>query len=116
MLRRRALLTDPRTAPATGESLAYRHALLGDPLPPLALWPGLLVALAVLLAPVDVTTYVPKKHSAWVEFHAAIGIVACGALTLASVKPRDSSAIRMLGVRAGIEVCLSSTPIRCRPR
>jgi ABC-type polysaccharide/polyol phosphate export permease len=28
----------------------YRHALLGDPLPPLALWPGLLVALAVLLA------------------------------------------------------------------
>ncbi|HWR97415.1 MAG TPA: ABC transporter permease [Candidatus Methanoperedens sp.] len=28
----------------------YRHALLGEPLPPLALWPGFLVALAVFLA------------------------------------------------------------------
>jgi ABC-type transport system involved in cytochrome c biogenesis permease subunit len=60
---------------------SYRVSFLGAFTAPLVA----MVVLTVLLAPVDVTAHVPKKHSAWVEFHAAIGIIACGALALASV-------------------------------
>jgi ABC-type uncharacterized transport system permease subunit len=60
---------------------SYRVSFLGAFTAPLVT----AVLLVALLAPVDLVAKVPKKHSGWVEFHAAIGIVACGALALACV-------------------------------
>ena len=60
---------------------SYRVSFLGAFTAPVVL----AVVLTALVAPIDVLAKVPKKHSAWVEFHAAIGIVACGALALACV-------------------------------
>ena len=60
---------------------SYRVSFLGAFTSPLVT----AVLLVALLAPIDVVAKVPQRHSAWVEFHAAIGIVACGALALACV-------------------------------
>jgi len=60
---------------------SYRVSFLGAFTSPVVL----AVVLTALLAPIDIVARVPKKHSVWVEFHAAIGIVACGALALACV-------------------------------
>ncbi|MBM3859989.1 MAG: hypothetical protein FJ395_10105 [Verrucomicrobia bacterium] len=60
---------------------SYRVSFLGAFSAPLV---AVVLAMA-LLAPIDVPARTPDKHSAWVEFHAAIGILACGALALASV-------------------------------
>ena len=60
---------------------SYRVSFLGAFTSPLVL----AIVLTALLAPIDVVAKLPKKHSAWVEFHAAVGIVACGALALACV-------------------------------
>jgi len=60
---------------------SYRVSFLGAFTAPLVL----VMLLTALLAPVDVAAPTPKKHSAWVETHAAIGILACGALALACV-------------------------------
>jgi ABC-type uncharacterized transport system permease subunit len=60
---------------------SYRVSFLGAFTAPLVL----AVLLTALLAPIDVVAKTPGKHSAWVESHAAVGIVACGALALACV-------------------------------
>ena len=60
---------------------AYRVSFLGAFTAPLVS----IIVVVGLLAPIDWTLPVPQKHSAWVEFHAAIGIVAGGALALSAV-------------------------------
>jgi len=60
---------------------SYRVSFLGAFTAPLVV----AVLVTALLAPIDIVAKAPKKHSAWVETHAAIGIVACGALALACV-------------------------------
>jgi HemX protein len=60
---------------------SYRVSFLGAFTAPLVL----LICLAALLSPVDVARAEPMRRSAWIEFHAAIAIVACGAFALAFV-------------------------------
>jgi ABC-type uncharacterized transport system permease subunit len=60
---------------------SYRVSFLGAFTAPLVV----AALVTALLAPIDVLAKASTKHSAWVEFHAAIGIVACGALALACV-------------------------------
>lgn len=60
---------------------SYRVSFLGAFTAPLVL----VICLAALLLPVDVVRAAPPSHSAWIEFHAAIAIVACGAFALAFV-------------------------------
>jgi ABC-type uncharacterized transport system permease subunit len=60
---------------------SYRVSFLGAFTAPLVL----LICLAALLLPVDVVQATPPRHSAWIEFHAAIAVVACGAFALAFV-------------------------------
>jgi ABC-type transport system involved in cytochrome c biogenesis permease subunit len=60
---------------------SYRVSFLGAFTAPLVL----ILCLAALLAPVDVARTEPLTRSAWVEFHAAIAILACGAFALAFV-------------------------------
>lgn len=60
---------------------SYRVSFLGAFTAPVVF--GILVT--ALLMPIDVLRPAGQKHSAWVEFHAAIGIVACGAFALAAV-------------------------------
>ena len=60
---------------------SYRVSFLGAFTAPLVL----LICLAALISPVDVPHLEPITRSAWVEFHAAIAIVAYGAFALAFV-------------------------------
>jgi ABC-type transport system involved in cytochrome c biogenesis permease subunit len=60
---------------------SYRVSFLGAFTAPLVL----VICLAALLLPVDVPHTQPITRSAWIEFHAAIAIVACGAFALAFV-------------------------------
>jgi HemX protein len=60
---------------------SYRVSFLGAFTAPLVL----VICLAALLLPVDVVQSTPPRHSAWIEFHAAIAVVACGAFALAFV-------------------------------
>ncbi|HUI07962.1 MAG TPA: cytochrome c biogenesis protein CcsA [Verrucomicrobiae bacterium] len=60
---------------------SYRVSFLGAFTAPLVL----VICLAALLSPIDVLHAQPITRSAWVEFHAAIAIVACGAFALAFV-------------------------------
>jgi ABC-type transport system involved in cytochrome c biogenesis permease subunit len=60
---------------------SYRVSFLGAFTAPLVL----VICLAALLLPVDVVHAEPLSRSAWVEFHAAIAIVASGAFALAFV-------------------------------
>jgi len=60
---------------------SYRVSFLGAFTAPLVL----VICLAALLSPVDVVRAQPLKHSAWIEFHAAIAVLACGAFALAFV-------------------------------
>lgn len=61
--------------------LSYRVSFLGAFTAPLVS----AIVLTALLAPVDVAGREPLKHSGWVEFHAAIGIVSFGAFALSAV-------------------------------
>lgn len=60
---------------------AYRVSFLGAFTAPLVL----VICLVALLMPVDVPHAEPLTRSAWIEFHAAIAIVAFGAFALAFV-------------------------------
>jgi len=60
---------------------SYRVSFLGAFTAPLVL----VICLAALLSPVDVVRAQPLRHSAWIEFHAAIAVLACGAFALAFV-------------------------------
>jgi len=60
---------------------SYRISFLGAFTAPLVL----LICLAALMLPVDVVQPQPAMRSAWVEFHAAIAILASGAFALAFV-------------------------------
>jgi len=60
---------------------SYRVSFLGAFTAPLVL----IICLAALVSPVDVVNVTPLAHSAWIEFHAAISVVACGAFALAFV-------------------------------
>ena len=60
---------------------SYRVSFLGAFTAPLVL----VICLSALMLPVDVVQAEPLKRSAWVEFHAAIAILACGAFALAFV-------------------------------
>jgi ABC-type uncharacterized transport system permease subunit len=60
---------------------SYRVSFLGAFTAPLVL----LICLTALVLPVDVVRTAPPSHSAWIEFHAAIAVVACGAFALAFV-------------------------------
>jgi len=60
---------------------AYRVSFLGAFTAPLVL----VICLAALLLPVDVPRATPLTRSGWVEFHAAIAVVAGGAFALAFV-------------------------------
>jgi ABC-type transport system involved in cytochrome c biogenesis permease subunit len=60
---------------------AYRISFLGAFTAPLVL----AICLTALILPVDVVQAEPLTRSAWVEFHAAIAIVAYGAFALAFV-------------------------------
>jgi ABC-type transport system involved in cytochrome c biogenesis permease subunit len=60
---------------------SYRVSFLGAFTAPLVL----LICLTALVLPVDVVRAAPPSHSAWIEFHAAIAVVACGAFALAFV-------------------------------
>ena len=60
---------------------SYRVSFLGAFTAPLVL----VICLAALLFPVDVVHAQPATRSAWVEFHAAIAILASGAFALAFV-------------------------------
>ncbi|HTS17535.1 MAG TPA: cytochrome c biogenesis protein CcsA [Verrucomicrobiae bacterium] len=60
---------------------SYRVSFLGAFTAPLVL----VICLAALLLPVDVVRPGPPNHSAWIEFHAAIAVLACGAFALAFV-------------------------------
>ncbi len=61
--------------------VAYRVSFLGAFTAPMAL----LICVPALLLPVDVPRTEPLTRSAWVEFHAAIAVVAGGAFALACV-------------------------------
>ncbi len=61
--------------------MAYRVSFLGAFTAPWAM----AICLAGLIVPVDVRAAEPILRSAWIEFHAAIAIVACGAFGLATV-------------------------------
>src|SRR5579862_1528621 len=54
---------------------SYRVSFLGAFTAPLVL----VICLAALLLLVDGVQATPPMHSAWIEFHAAIAVVACGA-------------------------------------
>jgi HemX protein len=60
---------------------SYRVSFLGAFTAPLVLG----ICLVALISPVDVVQAEPLTRSAWIEFHAAIAIVACGAFALAFV-------------------------------
>jgi ABC-type uncharacterized transport system permease subunit len=60
---------------------SYRVSFLGAFTAPLVL----LICLTALILPVDVVQAEPLKRSPWIEFHAAIAILACGAFALAFV-------------------------------
>jgi ABC-type transport system involved in cytochrome c biogenesis permease subunit len=60
---------------------SYRVSFLGAFTAPLVL----VICLAALVLPVDVVRAQPPSRSAWVEFHAAIAVVAYGAFALAFV-------------------------------
>jgi len=60
---------------------SYRVSFLGAFTAPLVL----VICLAALVLPVDVVHAQPPSRSAWVEFHAAIAILAYGAFALAFV-------------------------------
>jgi HemX protein len=60
---------------------SYRVSFLGAFTAPLVL----LICLTALVLLVDVVHVTPPSHSAWIEFHAAIAVVACGAFALAFV-------------------------------
>ena len=60
---------------------SYRISFLGAFTAPVVT----LILLTGLLAPIDVPRVPTLKHSPWIELHAAIGILACGALALAFV-------------------------------
>jgi ABC-type uncharacterized transport system permease subunit len=60
---------------------AYRVSFLGAFTAPLVL----AICVAALVLPVDLPRAQPLSRSAWVEFHAAIAVVAGGALALAGV-------------------------------
>lgn len=60
---------------------AYRVSFLGAFTAPLVL----VICLMALIMPVDVLQAEPLKRSPWIEFHAAIAIVAFGAFALAFV-------------------------------
>ncbi|HVM62974.1 MAG TPA: cytochrome c biogenesis protein CcsA [Verrucomicrobiae bacterium] len=60
---------------------SYRVSFLGAFTAPLVL----VICLAALLSPVDVAGSAPPNHSPWIEFHAAIAVLACGAFALAFV-------------------------------
>jgi ABC-type transport system involved in cytochrome c biogenesis permease subunit len=60
---------------------SYRVSFLGAFTAPLVL----VICVAALLSPVDVPHTAPLAHSAWIEFHAAIAVVACGAFALGFV-------------------------------
>jgi ABC-type transport system involved in cytochrome c biogenesis permease subunit len=60
---------------------SYRVSFLGAFTAPLVL----VICLAALLSPVDFVHVQLLAHSAWIEFHAAIAVVACGAFALAFV-------------------------------
>ncbi len=60
---------------------SYQVSFLGAFTAPLVL----VICLAALLSPVDVVRAAPPNHSPWIEFHAAIAVVACGAFALAFV-------------------------------
>ena len=60
---------------------SYRVSFLGAFTAPLVL----VICLAALISPIDVRQIEPITRSAWVEFHAAIAIVAYGAFALAFV-------------------------------
>ena len=60
---------------------SYRVSFLGAFTAPLVL----LICLAALILPVDVVQAQPAARSAWVEFHAAVAILASGAFALAFV-------------------------------
>ena len=60
---------------------SYRVSFLGAFTAPLVL----LICLAALILPIDVVQAQPTTRSAWIEFHAAIAILASGAFALAFV-------------------------------
>jgi ABC-type transport system involved in cytochrome c biogenesis permease subunit len=60
---------------------SYRVSFLGAFTAPLV-W---VICLAALLSPVDVVKAAPPRHSPWIEFHAAIAVLACGAFALGFV-------------------------------
>ena len=60
---------------------SYRVSFLGAFTAPLVL----VICLTALLSPVDVPKAPSPNHSAWIEFHAAIAVLACGAFALAFV-------------------------------
>lgn len=60
---------------------SYRVSFLGAFTAPLVL----IICLTALILPVDVVQAEPLKRSPWIEFHAAIAILACGAFALAFV-------------------------------
>jgi HemX protein len=60
---------------------SYRVSFLGAFTAPLVL----LICLAALILPIDVVQPQPATRSAWIEFHAAIAILASGAFALAFV-------------------------------
>jgi ABC-type transport system involved in cytochrome c biogenesis permease subunit len=60
---------------------SYRVSFLGAFTAPLVL----VICLAALLSPVDVPKAASPNHSAWIEFHAAIAVLSCGAFALAFV-------------------------------
>lgn len=60
---------------------SYRVSFLGAFTAPLVL----VICLTALLSPVDVVKAPSPNHSAWIEFHAAIAVLACGAFALAFV-------------------------------
>ena len=60
---------------------SYRVSFLGAFTGPLVLG----ICLVALISPVDVVQAEPLTRSAWIEFHAAIAIIACGAFALAVV-------------------------------
>jgi len=60
---------------------SYRVSFLGAFTAPLVL----VICLAALVSPIDVPHTQPITRSPWIEFHAAIAIVACGAFALAFV-------------------------------
>lgn len=60
---------------------SYRVSFLGAFTAPVVL----ALCVVPLLAPIDVARPVPVARSPWIEFHAAIGVLSCGAFALAAV-------------------------------